>query len=80
MGIRDGLGPEFAEDAGGNFVGVKKERKEFRRFIERSIQNRLEWANSEAGRRALGPGSPTVPGLQDLYAVLDWIKRRNSDH
>lgn len=57
-------------------MGARKERKAFREFIEASIANRRAWAESEDGRRALGPGSPTIPGLQDLHFILDWIKAR----
>jgi ferric-dicitrate binding protein FerR (iron transport regulator) len=60
-------------------MGAKKERKAFREFIEASIANRRAWADSEDGRRALGPGSPTIPGLQDLHFILDWIKARDAN-
>lgn len=61
-------------------MGAKKERKAFREFIEASIANRRAWAESEDGRRALGPGTPTIPGLQDLNFVLEWIKARDANN
>lgn len=59
-------------------MGARKERRAFREFIEASIKNRRSWASSEDGVRALGPGSPTVPGLQDLHFILDWINARDA--
>lgn len=56
--------------------GVQKERQAFREFIKASIANRRRWADSEEGMKALGPGSPTIPGLQDLCFILDWINAR----
>jgi hypothetical protein len=44
-------------------------------FVDRLIAARLAWANSCEGRRVLGPGSPTVPGLQDLYAIKHVIEQ-----
>lgn len=37
------------------------------------IEARLQWADSPEGRAELGPGSPTIPGLQDLYAMRDKV-------
>lgn len=59
-------------------MGARKERKAFRAFIEASIASRRAWANSDDGRRVLGPGSPTIPGLQDLQFVLEWINARDA--
>jgi hypothetical protein len=59
-------------------MGARKERKAFREFIEASIANRRAWAASDDGRRALGPGMPTIPGLQDLHFILDWINARDN--
>jgi hypothetical protein len=42
-------------------------------YVDRLIAARLDWTRSPEGRKQLGPGSPTVPGLQDLYAVRDAI-------
>lgn len=56
---------------------ARNEREALRRFIKASIKNRLAWANSEDGRRVLGPGSPTVPGLQDFYAILSFLDARD---
>lgn len=47
-------------------VGARKEREKVMKFVQALIDARLVWANSAAGRKVLGPGSPTVPGLQDL--------------
>lgn len=58
-------------------MSARKERKAFRQFIEASIANRRAWAESEEGRRALGPGMPTIPGLQDLNFILEWLKARD---
>lgn len=58
-------------------MSAKKERKAFREFIEASIANRRAWASSEEGYKALGPGMPTIPGLQDLHFILDWINARD---
>lgn len=43
------------------------------RFLECSIDNRIVWASSPEGVSVLGPGSPTVPGLQDLYGILSFV-------
>ena len=59
-------------------MGAKKERQAFREFIEASIANRRAWADSDDGRRVLGPGMATIPGLQDLHFILDWIKARDA--
>lgn len=61
-------------------MSARKERRAFRQFIEASIANRRAWAESDEGRRALGPGSPTIPGLQDLHFILEWIKARDTNH
>lgn len=59
-------------------MSARSERKALRRFVEASIQNRLAWAASDDGRRQLGPGSPTVPGLQDFYCILAWLDARDN--
>lgn len=61
-------------------MGGKAERKALRRFVEQSIKNRLDWASSKDGHRVLGAGSPTVPGLQDFYAILAFIDARDDDN
>ena len=58
-------------------MSAKKEREKLRRFIRASIENRLAWARSDDGVRTLGPGSPTVPGLQDFYVILAWLDARD---
>lgn len=60
-------------------MGAKKERKAFREFIEASIASRRAWADSEDGIRTLGPGMQTIPGLQDLHFILEWIKARDAN-
>lgn len=52
----------------------RKERERLRKIVLRLIKARREWANSPDGYEKLGPGSPTVPGLQEYYAVLEWLK------
>lgn len=37
------------------------------------IDARRAWAESSEGRAILGPGSPTIPGMQDLYAMKDYL-------
>lgn len=59
-------------------MGARKERQAFREFIEASIANRRAWADSDEGRRVLGPGMVTIPGLQDLHFILDWINARDA--
>lgn len=43
-------------------------------FVQQLIDQRREWADSEKGREVLGPGSPTIPGLQEYHRVLDYIE------
>ncbi len=57
-------------------MGAKRERGEILLRVEAMIKARCEWATSPEGRKALGPGSPTVLELQDLYAVRDFIHAR----
>lgn len=78
-------GPTAASMAGGalriqgyDVMGARKERKKFKEFIEASIASRSAWASSEDGRRVLGPGSPAVPGLQDLHFILEWLNARDT--
>jgi hypothetical protein len=57
-------------------VGAKSERGEICSYVETLIKARVAWAASPEGRKQLGPGSPTVPGLQDLCSVRDFIHAR----
>ena len=41
--------------------------------VQTMINARLEWAASDEGREKLGPGSPTIPGLQDLNMMRDYL-------
>lgn len=41
--------------------------------VDMMIGARREWAESDEGRKTLGPGSPTIPGLQDMYAMRDYL-------
>lgn len=50
------------------------------RYVTALIDARLKWAASDEGRRVLGPGSPTVPGLQDLYAIKNRILAIKVNH
>lgn len=61
-------------------IARKDEREKIRQFVRSCIDARLEWAQSEDGRRVLGPGSPTVPGLQEYYTILAYLDYRDGKH
>jgi hypothetical protein len=46
------------------------------KYIRLCIEKRQEWASSEDGYKKLGPGSPTVPGLQEYYQILAFVEGR----
>jgi len=41
--------------------------------VQQMIDARREWAESDEGRQRLGPGSTTIPGLQDMHAMRDYL-------
>lgn len=56
---------------------MKPSREEIISFIERCVEERQSWACSEEGYKRLGPGSPTVPGMQEYTRILRYA--RNGD-
>lgn len=48
--------------------------KDVEKFVEELAEARRAWASSPEGYRVLGPGSPNIPGLQEYYRILDFIR------
>lgn len=48
-------------------------------FIRHCISERRKWANSKEGVAILGPGSPTIPGMQEYYRILHYAKSGQTD-
>lgn len=57
-------------------LGRKFERERILKYIEQMEKDRRAWAASPEGIRQLGPGSPTIPGLQDMYQIMAFIENR----
>jgi hypothetical protein len=55
----------------------KPKRKEIAEYIRQCIEARRAWANSDEGYAKLGPGSPSIPGLQEYYQVLAFVEGRD---
>lgn len=55
--------------------GEKAARNKVIAFIDQMIKARLDWANSPEGRKALGPGSPTIPGMQDMCVMRAFVAK-----
>lgn len=55
-----------------------REREKILDYINDRIQARLLWAESSHGRKALGPGSPTIPGLEDM-SFIEYFVRTGKD-
>lgn len=70
---------EAAIWAEGYNAGYAEAYAQFSTFMGTSIDNRMAWANSPDGHRALGPGIPAVPGLQDLHFILKWVNARQRE-
>lgn len=51
----------------------KPNNEEISKYIEKCIKERRDWANSSEGYKALGAGSPTIPGLQEYYQILSFV-------
>lgn len=56
-----------------------QERKRILDFVKRRIDERRKWAESEDGKKTLGPGHPTIPGMEDLEVIRHFIEY-NSDY
>jgi hypothetical protein len=48
--------------------------KDVEDFVIELEQARRKWASSPEGYKVLGPGSPNIPGLQEYYQILDFIR------
>lgn len=48
-------------------------------FVNELIDARYEWAQSPDGRARLGPGMPTIPGLEEWFRVRDYIETGSKD-
>ena len=55
----------------------KPSKSEIIAYIKLCIERRHEWAKSPDGYRRLGPGSPTVPGLEEYGQILAFIEGRS---
>ncbi len=51
-------------------------KMELASFIRQCIEERQAWASSPEGYRELGPGSPTVPGMQEYFQILAYVEGR----
>lgn len=49
------------------------------RFIVKLMRERRNWADSPEGRKELGPGSPAIPGLQDMQRILKFVQTGKDD-
>lgn len=57
-------------------MGKRPKRKQIAAFIRQCMDERRAWASSPDGLRKLGPGSPTIPGLQEYDQVLAFVEGR----
>jgi hypothetical protein len=57
-------------------MSKKPKRKKIAAYIRDCMAARREWASSEEGRRKLGPGMPTIPGLQEYDQILAFVEGR----
>jgi uncharacterized protein YodC (DUF2158 family) len=55
-------------------LGDNRSPAEIAAYIEQCIELRHEWASSPDGFARLGPGSPTVPGLEEYGQILAFVK------
>ena len=51
--------------------------KQIAKYIRYCIEKRQEWASSEDGYKRLGPGSPTIPGMEEYYQILAFVEGRS---
>ena len=58
----------------GRLYEMKHRTDEIVAYIERRMRERREWAASEDGRKILGPGSPTIPGLEEYDRILRFVR------
>lgn len=55
---------------------VEEYKKDLAAYIRKCIDLRMDWACSPDGYQSLGPGSPTVPGLQEYFQILAYVEGR----
>ena len=53
---------------------MKPTLRQIENYIKKCMKERRAWADTPEGRKKLGPGSPTIPGLQEYDQILKFVQ------